>query len=544
MSAKTSPSNMPRLGRREDQSEEKKGLIASLLAKLGLGGAGDVAGTGAYNAATVGTSSPFWAGILASKVGITALVLGGMTAAGAVGVVIFNNGGLGNLLAPPSPEDVPGLVFENQVQQKPNNAAATQAPANSNGVSDSLADFRRANSVQSNAGLSIGGVGVQGVSQTPASGQSVPNNANGPSNAGAAVKPAMVAGPSLAGSNSSTSSGAMARLEPQGGLSSGIGNGFQQVYHPSSIQSTPLSAARTTSGVTSRSMLGASGSKAMNQLGVTNQVVGSNLRSPMVSSQGSGVTYDGGSRTSLNSTAGGGIQGGGLGVTGNGMSNSPTALKANPANPTNSVPSVPPVGSSGNATPWQWAQNVAMGAMALALIAFMLMSFFKKKVLPPSLSSHAWLMAAKWAAGIATAAAAVATAMGVVIMTTYGQQMQGMLWTAVGGIFTAIAAYSWYSLYTNQDLNAADAASKAAQPYTTNINQVLQANPGSTLNFAASNPSQGQLVFNTPISSTGTGTTFTGPAGGQLVGSSTNSAMTNAQLTFQMPTASPPASTP
>lgn len=440
---------------RSEKERHGGAFLASLLSKLGLGelGGGAAAGSGVWGAAG---QAGILGGILATKAGVVALVLAGGTVAAGIGIIGSGHG----VFAPASgdPAESGGLFF----LRRSGPAPAEQPKASPDGASASLGHFVSANA---GSGVSLGDAPADGsgVPGQPGGGSgALPDNANAPANLGSpGGGQRLTLSKALSGAGSPISGGGFSPAAPSpGGAAAKIAPGSGKGAGTSGLSKGK----GTTFGVTGKQAVGAGRAGALGQLMGVKGDAARTLRSQSPSSQSAGLTYDGGKGASPIGGAAGGIGGGGMGTGGAGVGAG--AGKVNPMAPARELPPPPKPAEGKNETPYQWAMYAAMAAMGVALIAFMVMSFAKKKhneSVDPQTKATA-LMVAKIAGGIAAAAAAVATAMGVIIMTAYGQMAQGGMWTAIGGIFTAIAAYQWWQVMkTDDDAQAQNEAGGAGK---------------------------------------------------------------------------------
>ncbi|MBI3505147.1 MAG: hypothetical protein HY059_09915 [Proteobacteria bacterium] len=410
------------------REERKAGALAAFLSKLGLGGGSSASGAAAWG--RVGHGALF-GGLLATKTGLIALVLASTTVAAGVGIVGNQIGVFG--VADEARDGMPSL-FESFGRRRTAQAppSATKAAAAS-----SLGYVANANKGQ----LSPGEEAAQ--TQTAAADAAaigVPDNNNAPANVSAHAKIGSMKGfanSDVAGG--STQAAAARAASAAGGESDTHGTG------PGKLSS--YRAVTKATAVPVHTALAGKKSALSQAQGVRNDNM-SVLRSHTPSTQAAGATYDGAGRAQSIGSASS-ITGGGVGAGGNGID---PGVRPNGDVSTRNLPPPPQPGPAKELTPWKWAVNVAMGALAVAVLALFAAMFLKKQ---------GNLMMAKIAAGVATAAAGVATAMGVMIMTTYKQMSQGMIWTLAGG---ALAAFAAYQLFTMDDKDPNTVARQAAAP--------------------------------------------------------------------------------
>ncbi|MEI8191464.1 MAG: hypothetical protein WCI75_17255, partial [candidate division NC10 bacterium] len=178
-----------------------------------------------------------------------------------------------------------------------------------------------------------------------------------------------------------------------------------------------------------RTMSAVFGRRASQQAVQSLQVAKGNLRSGNASSQGSGLTYDGG-RGALGkpSVAGGrAVDGGGLS---SGLADTPAAATANDLK---NVPAPPAIEKTKNKTPYQKLIYGAIAALAIGMIALLLAGHFMKLAQAGNL---AMLLPARLLAGLAAMAGLAAAALGAIIWNKYDQMAQGMMFVMAGGMLT------------------------------------------------------------------------------------------------------------
>ncbi|MBI5244648.1 MAG: hypothetical protein HY922_13350 [Elusimicrobia bacterium] len=430
------PDIQPQTMRREDEERKGAGFVSGLLSKLGLGGSAGAAGAGISG------------GLFATKAGVVAMVMVGASVAAGISILRSNapshksSSGGGSVFSSTSGQ--PGADTASALNAE--KIAASEA--SKGGASNSLDYFAKANPAPKTEGEAApsdakdasasGSVAASDASSEPAGQDSLAATRQ---TAATAAKPKLVKG--QLGSTAGGGASAMARLDPQSGLSGGIGGGFQGTYKapPKSAMSALAQGPRTRMAASSR-MANPRLGTAAKQLAATKKVVSGNLRSASVSSPGSGLTYDGGAANvgSAGASAGGaGVGGAGVGE-GAGV-HSPGASVANDIKEVSPPP--PKTKDNKNVTPYQNLIYAAMGAMALSLL---LMYFAGKvgdaaKVDPDPISKAALAAKAQLLAGLAAIAGGAATVIGVILMREpYNQMMQGMMFTIMGGILTVKAA--------------------------------------------------------------------------------------------------------
>ncbi|MCX5788053.1 MAG: hypothetical protein NTX64_06020, partial [Elusimicrobia bacterium] len=268
--------------------------------------------------------------------------------------------------------------------------------------------------------------------------------------------------PGFAGQSGGSSGGSMSSQAPAaGGLTSGQG------------RTGGLTAMnRGMSGVSAggrRALVGSSGMRASDQAISARNIGQGVARSYAPSMQRAGTTFDGGSALQ---SAPGGVP---SAATGGGLETGP-ANRFAPSTVVDQrqVPQPKPAEPPKDSNPYQWAMWTAIGALVVGLVALWALSALKPKVTAAQAKIKAALTATPFAApalaaaiaefnaliswgkalsGIATAAGALATAMGVIMMTRYGQTMQGMIFTAVGGLLTLQAGLKFMALMSVEPLD-------------------------------------------------------------------------------------------
>lgn len=413
-------------------TDERKGAGLGLLAKLGLGGGSASGGAGGFASA---------GGLLAGKAGIVALLVAGSSVAAGIGLFTFSGGSSG-------PKTSASLFARADGAATP----ADSAQAASNGlapageVSGSLDNFHQANRgavVDPYAAPKTEEVRDSAAPAQTAPG-AVPDNTNAPS-AGTAPPspgphPKMVKGSgfgSASGGSSGASGGGPATARAAG---SAVGGG--DFSRGATGTSTAMRGAGRGVQRASAISRGGGGPSPTAQLRSHGGILKGNLASGNVSSPGSGSFMDGGGHGGTIGGGGGQISGGGASMGGRGVDSS--ASKSVSTNLREVEPPPAPDKKAENKTSYQKFIMAAMGAMAIAMIAMFISSKYgtAAKTMTPILATAALASAKMWA-GIATAAGAVATGIGVYLMTKEGQMMQGGIMAASGAIITVMAAMAW-----------------------------------------------------------------------------------------------------
>ncbi|MFH1724295.1 MAG: hypothetical protein ABII00_06700, partial [Elusimicrobiota bacterium] len=391
--------------------------------------AGGGAGGAAAGAAGMGGAG-LVGGLLATKAGVVALVVAGSSMAAGIGMLATMSADR----RASGPES--GLAFLPKRAARPVSDSAGSAGAGAvsrDGVSTSLDYFNKAN--KGDVPQPDEGRDAVEESDSPAatdSGVEAPDHRSAPASSSsrkraAAKKPKMVKSKGFAGQ----SSGSSLRMASQSGLSGGIGGGFQETYQRPGPTSAMNNTRSKMASRRSRSSPLRNKSLASAQLRAHSGRLKRNLASGNVSSQASGAVMDGGGGIGQIGAAPAGIEGGGTGVDGGGVQSD--AVNPNTMQNTRVTEAPPPPDpnkDAENKTPYQNLMYAAMGMIALAGIALMAASMLSKK----AKTNPALLPWAKILAGVAMAAAVAAAAIGVMLMTKYGQKMQGIMFSAIGAI--------------------------------------------------------------------------------------------------------------
>lgn len=447
------PGLKPEVMRRDEREKKGAGFLPFLLSKLGLGGAG--------SGGVLGGAGGFGGGLLASKAGMMALVLAGSTVAAGIGMftssgpravkrIQGNMSGLG-FLPKAEPEGGAGSV-----------SAGADAPAAKGGASQSLDYFAKGNppAVETAADQAVSDAASSPSSDSSAEASQAPAQESRAATHFNSAPP--MPKPQLVRSQSSLN----------GASGGGGGGGFSQVAqapHPGLAGSisgkSSGGAMRSMSSNTRMGMSGvgggrASGRSAAQQLANTRRAVAGNLRSGQVSSAGSGTTYDGGLSPTGNVGPAAGKAGAGLsqGSGGEGLNTARSTSKD-----LKEISPPPPTTEKENQTPYQKQIYMAIGALAVGMIALMLATHFanKAKTTPPPANAGLWT-AAQALAGVATAAGAAAAMIGLTIMTKYKQQMQGIMFMASGGILSFQAAKALMDSFSDKEAQEKIAAKDVA----------------------------------------------------------------------------------
>lgn len=494
----------------ERDEEERKGggvflpFLQRLSEKLGLRGFAARLGTSASGGgATVGFGrSAGLAGLLATKTGLVMLIAGGSAVVAGLGIAgfqIFGSGGerLGSF----------GRIFEeNQV----GDGRAVGGAQGQAGSGSGLDYFTEANkgAIGEESGAE-GGDGSATSSGDPT--DSASSSSEGSAHAATDLANALAKadlGKQGVGSKFGTSS-----LGPFGGFAGGgaSASGAGSTVGASPLSNRPASSgsARRLSRPGGRAAFGSAGRRlgtgktAVQQAGSAMRDGRSALKLSPPSSKGpAGTTFDRGSGISGIDGAGA-IPLGGLGAGGAGLS--PGGFSTDVGNQTREIVPPPKVGPGGepkitpkNVTPWQGMVYMAIGAIVISL----LLLFWSGKVSAAAqaavdpISKAAGYSQAQSLAWMAALAAGIATMMGVIIMTTWGQMMQGGLFAAVG----AMLAYKSYTAAMDAGKSAKE-AEKETKDLVENARQSLgkhlKLTPEEMKQLTATSGKDG-VVFNYP----------------------------------------------
>jgi len=411
--------NIPKISPEVNREERKRGGLAGLFSRLGLGSGGAGGSGGMGGALGAGVSG----GLLATKAGIIALILAGTTVAGSLGVVAYKIFG-------PSAADRSDASFESIFAAKPKSAqtAAGKSAAAPDGVSQSLQYLVQANGKQ----------------EAPAQAQ----NAAAAATAATGGASGTAAAPPPLRNDSAASQGAAAKFktdrkfgELAKGATSGSGGSFSvpggagggaapllasaKGGHLSGAMSAPRPGMGNLSALTSRRG-GTGGANPLRQLGqVYRQQQGAQ------SSRSAGLTYDGSTPAGVSD----GSPGGGAGAQ-SGAADSNPALNPSAGNYNQQYPGLDKIAGE-NVTPWQSAINTAamavMGAAALLFIAGKIASAGWNPILTKILVGVL--------CGVALVLSGLICKLGAeMVGGVYNQHLQGQLLQVAGGFLAATAA--------------------------------------------------------------------------------------------------------
>lgn len=291
--------------------------------------------------------------------------------------------------------------------------------------------------------------------------QTAPDNSNAPANTalGGALKGNMgQLTTNLGSGGGSTSNSSFFGGAPP--VSTGVRNSDSQAKPvPSGTGAYGSASAGTPNTAPKTPVLGRSGVQraggggAMGQL----QAASSMSRGATMASSAEGQSY--GASQAFEGTsalgASGSIGNGGSGVGANGGAGM-AADNGNPINFTNnSQPAQQQASAAQNATPWQNEANTATGLLLVAGVLLLAAKMIPKGPLWPI---------RKYLAGAAAIMGGIVVALGVNLMTQYGQQMQGGVLAAAGGIVGVIAGIMAVQDFMNDPTTAIQQAAVNANP--------------------------------------------------------------------------------
>jgi len=254
-----------------------------------------------------------------------------------------------------------------------------------------------------------------------------------------------------------------------GGLSGGVGSGFDSVYRPVA----QANSGKTSSMGSAADRVNSSPKYAIrsfNKKGAFGQAKFSRSASAKA-----GTLFGGGARAGATDAFTGGTTGGetgtpaaGAGLNGAGISNGPS-LKANDPNLDSSNSSVPSCsgGTPEDVTPWKkWTDMALYGIIAAA--AFILLAKMCAVKFP---------LMAKAFAGMAMIAAGVVLLAAIMLMTKYGQKWTGVMYGLVGAALMYLA-YQAMMAAGAPDPGAAATAAGTGSSAATNIGGALMGGAG------------------------------------------------------------------
>jgi len=162
---------------------------------------------------------------------------------------------------------------------------------------------------------------------------------------------------------------------------------------------------------------------------------------------------------------------------------------------TKELPPVKKVEEEKNGTPYQTQMYVAIGAILAAMLLLAILGGLKDKMTAASLKErimytgfdpvsiaarteaiaeyNGYVSMAKILSGLATACGALATAMGVMIMTAYDQKLQGGLLAGVGALVTLQAGSKFMKIVSMDPMETAPADEKAFTALTNKFSEAI-----------------------------------------------------------------------
>jgi hypothetical protein len=438
------PEIKPQVNQETKEDRKKGGFFARLF---GAGAAGE-GGAGLGGVVDIGGAAAS-GGLLATKAGLIALILGGSTVAAAVGLLGYHFLGPGQ----DDGTDAGLSVFA----AKPKGAAADAAAganAGKDGNSDSLSMLAKANGDVNSPGEGSAAGGA-------------PKDATAADAASASASAAGTGGPNTAMSDSAGGAGhkLMNNTAKFGALGASFGSGGAAAGGSSAsapkIDPTAASKGALTAMAPGRGAA-ASAASARSAAGHSNGAIGQafgalgDQRGGMAgSSYQAGRTYDGSTTGGVSSI---GPQAGlpSVGSAGTSGTQASQTSTPNPANTKNNSITAPPTPSSANVTPWQGDIQAAEALVALALILMLMKSKLMKMLALPTtgFAMHA-ISIIMGMIGLAVIALGARIAGG-----SYGQVLQGHM-LAAAGVGIMIAAVGSFMG------DAADAASQSTTGGTT-----------------------------------------------------------------------------
>ncbi|MBI4423019.1 MAG: hypothetical protein HY554_04800 [Elusimicrobia bacterium] len=459
----------PQVNRREEDLERKggAGIFASFLGKLGLGGSG----AGASGLGVGGAGAGLSGGLLATKAGVVALVLAGTTVAAGIGVV-----GRGAMSGSRPSGGVSGAIYSLFPGKGAGGSAAGagQAPASADGASGSLEYLAQA--MKGDATLQEQPASADAAAAAEAPGQiAAPDHSNAPANVGSA---------SLGGPRPQLAKMQGLSSQNAGGVSGSVGApaapGTVRTVSAAGVGGATSGLSRNPSAASGgrRAIAGARAVRPGDQLAMAARSSKQANASANPSMQRAGTTFDGSSA---------GIQASAAGVpaaaTSGGVSEGERGrFSPNKVVDQRDVPQPAKVGDEKDVTAYKPYQYAAMAGLGVALVLMFIASNVKKTAAGMAagpLSAAKYALAAKLYLA-AAAAAAVALAMGVIIMTAYGQQSQGLMWTLSGGVLAGFCGWQAYKAFEsgNEAEQAKEKAFKALEENHANAQRALDAELG------------------------------------------------------------------
>lgn len=424
-----------------NEKEEKKGGFWSSLSGLFRGGSSAMGGASSGLGSAGGMGGV--GGLFATKAGIVGMVLGGATIAAGVGVVY-------NFIGPSSkPAYSPELFQNSYYEEESSKAGAERARARDTSAADaSTLDMFREQAKKDGIGVGAGGgdaakdgEAADASAAGPSADSGAPGapgaeGASGGGSAGGVPKLQAAAGfGSKGGAGGGGSGTSIPRMQGNSGLSGGIGAQFASVYR------APANSGKVSGMTASAARVSNSPKYAVpnfNKRGAYGQA-------KFAGKMGAKAAYsaDGaGSRTSATEAFTGETTGtgdaspaGGSGLGGAGISSS-DKLKGNDPSLNSNESTVPKPGTPIKDNPYQKYEDMAMYGMLAGAVLLLIAKMLAKRAL--GLIGTPAYAAAKLASVVAAYAAMAAGALvlfaGLIIMSKYGQKMEGGLYMAAGAM--------------------------------------------------------------------------------------------------------------
>ena len=395
------------------EEKGKKGWLASLLSRLGMGGSAGAEGASLGGIEGLGGAG-LGGGILATKAGIIGLIVAGTTVAGGIGLVGYKVFG-------PSSADRAGVGYSSLFEARPKEAQQAGAEgqggaASNDGKSASLQYLVDANAGSGGAQKKTEAaedLAAAAKAQSASAGAPHDNNA-APGGQASSLKPGKF------GSLSGLTAGAGA-----GGAGSGASAGAAPAISRNLMASAkPLGAAGGfAAGKNLKGIQGSGvGRGAGRVVGQLKAVYGDQY------SASPGRTYDGGRTNAIS-----GAQGLSLGSLGENRGKSDAKPTINPSGNSNRFPEVASTEVE-EVTPWKKAIKMATYSILGALVLLMLAN---KMLVAKHPVSHVLVHIV---CAVAACLGLFAIALGAMIGGgEYGQHTQGAIFTLCGGLVTAAA---------------------------------------------------------------------------------------------------------
>ncbi|MBI3296578.1 MAG: hypothetical protein HYZ75_00325 [Elusimicrobia bacterium] len=449
--------------------DDGRGAGVGLLARLGLGG-------GAASSGSLAAGG----GLLAGKAGVVALVLAGSSVAAGLGLISFSGDGRG-----PSPAASFFARTEGSAPPSDSFEAASSLPAQPAGeVSASLENFNKANAGAVTDPYAVPKADEIKDAAAPAqTAGAVPDNTTTPS-AGTAppaaaplrklVKSSGFSGAAGGGSSGAAGGGAVSARAP-----GGAGGAFNR--SAAGAAAARRSGGRSAAGAQRASSITRAGG-ATGQLRAHSGVLKRGLGGAKLSSAGTGTVMDGSGHVGSIGSTGGQIAGGGTGAGAKGVDSSASKTVSQNLKEVEPPPAPEAASKGENKTKYQKMMMIGVASIAVAIGLLLMMGLIKKKIeaLIPAAEADmtqvirgkimALYAKAKILAIAATAAAGVATAMGISIMQKFpSEKMPGMILTGVGAFLTMQAAYKMYQLYSVEKADESTLSVAKAKEITTSF---------------------------------------------------------------------------